>query len=178
MSNRVNIPEKYLDAFQKVINELESETGLMYQITINEFGKPMLDDKIIVGDFMERKKKLEVYETNQDYEEILGMYDSKSDLEARIHKLRCNELFFETKEIDWGNSKMEVGKCRRCSKYENKQGTPNATRADCCQNCMMSFSTKWNKIDVSECDGKIHKIKGRCGPYNVIEPIAQYKFVN
>ena len=179
MSNKINVPQKYLDEFQKILNELESETGLMYQIAINEFGKPMLDDKIIVGNFMERKKRIEVFEAKSDYNELLGTYDSKSDIEARIHKLKCDKFFSETKEIDWGNGKMEVGKCRRCGKYENKQGTPNPTKGDCCQNCGASFTlTKWYRISVSERDGKIDKIIGRCGPYNEIEMIAEYRFVN
>lgn len=177
MSNSV-IPEKYLNSLKSILEELELETGLMFQITIEQFGKSFSHNENVIGDFTKRKNRLEVFETEPDYDELLGIYESRDDIKKRIDNLRHNLLFSETKEYDEGGGYfITIGKCIKCNKYKNKKGAQNYVLLDCCQNCRHNWrDNKWNKISISNRDNIIYTIVGRSGRYNEIKTIAKYRF--
>jgi hypothetical protein len=71
------VPEKYLEQLQDILNKVEQETGRMFQITINEFGKS--DNVCIyIGKYDERPGKIEVYDMKTSYKIAANnVYDKK-----------------------------------------------------------------------------------------------------
>lgn len=175
-----DIPEKYKELLSTVLNQMESETGNMYQFTVNKFGNPS-NYNCIIGNFKNRNIKIEVYDTKPKYKELVDVYDSRVDLVNKIKNLRCNEIFEETKEIsDNMGGTITIGKCKNCHSYcENiPYRYPNTITSSCCQNdeCPKKILfSKWDDIYVSEWDGHIFQSSG--GSLSICHDIGKYKFI-
>lgn len=90
MKQRSEIPQKYKDMLQNVLNEMENETGNMYQFTINRFGNPS-NYNCIVGEFKTRDMKVQVFDMDSDHKELEGIYDSVNQIENKLNELRKKE---------------------------------------------------------------------------------------
>lgn len=165
LSSVVVIPIKYKDILQKVLNEIESETGDMYQITINKFGN-YSSDNFILGDFDSRAGSIvEVYDVDPEYKELEGIYYDLDTLKFKIKLLRGNELFHDFKEYTDTNGKTSIiGKCNQCNSYNENNPTRYCNFIDgICQNpnCsrVMQFP-KWEKVHIDKYGGTIYTANG------------------
>jgi len=176
-----NIPQKYKDLLQTLLNQMETETGNMYQFTVNKFGNPS-NYNYIVGDFKNRNMKIEVYDMKLDYKLLEGIYDSRNDILKKIKELRSFEIYEETKEfIDNNGRKFIIGKCKYCHSYNENVGNrcPNMIDSSCCQNSSCpkkSFYTIWDDLHVSEYDGDLYTASG--GSISICHTKGKYRFVN
>lgn len=169
-SNKTILPIKYQEKFENLLSELENESGEMYQITINKFGSISHCEQII-GDFASRNLKIEVYDCDPKFFELLGKYDSRNDLINKIKKLNNDIAFSEIIEStnDSGRNVI-IGKCIKC-------GHNNHVSIALCQNkkCKMDFRSDWFYVEVSKYDYSIYICYG--GRYAPCTTIAKYRFV-
>jgi hypothetical protein len=177
---KLNIPEKYANALQNILNEMEQETGNMYQFTVNCHGK-LSNYDYVIGDFDDRNFKIEVYDMIPGYSELEGVYDTKDDVIKKMRELGCGDMFEETK--DWKNSKgikYTIGKCKKCHSYNEgvPRTYPNIVDRDAvCQNkaCSTFLRSKWNYLQLSKYDSDIYESHG--GSVSVCEHKGRYRFV-
>ena len=178
---KVIIPEPYLDRFQKLLNDLEEETGSMYQLTFHQFDH---SDNQILGEFKTRQLGIEVYETDPKYSKLLGIYNSREALEDHLDELHNNEIFSEIK-VGGNNSHFtHIGKCRKCGKFNDEKDKNNNHRPNyvtgrnndmICQQCHHSFDTIWSYLRISSYNSTIFINAGR---YAECITVAKYRFVN
>lgn len=169
-SNKWNLPIKYQEKFEKLLSELENDSGEMFQLTINKFGVYSNENQII-GDFECRNLKIEVYECDPEYEELLGTYDSRDHLINKIKNINNKLAFSEIKESkNSSGSNIFIGKCIEC-------GHENDVRHALCQNtqCVTDFRSVWNYIRVSSHNYDIYICHG--GTFARCTNIGKYRFV-
>jgi hypothetical protein len=175
----MELPEKYKLQFKNLLQEMEAETGELFQITIDKFND--IKANYVLGDFTTRNCKLEIYEILPEYNELIGTYDSREEFSSLLKKLRCKELFSETKLYDAPNGKIWlIGKCKKCNSYHNNVDgrAPNVVDVTVCQNCHHTLYSKWDKVRLSNNCDSIYIPNGRCGTFTLIDNIGKYRFVN
>jgi hypothetical protein len=171
-----NLQQNHKDLLQQVLNQIETETGLKYQFTVNEFGN---HDTCIIGDFTKRSN-IEVYNMDPAYAHMNGVYETYSSIVDKIKELRVQDLFEETK--DWTDKKGEIhkiGKCKKCHSYNERiTELPTFVTSNCChnKNCSdrMLFS-KWDRLHVSKQDGTLYDCVG--GSLSICHTKGYYKFL-
>lgn len=152
MRQRSEIPQKYKDMLQNVLTQMESETGNMYQFTVNRFGNPS-NYNCVVGEFKTRNKKVEVYEMDTDHKELEGIYDSINDIINKLSELRKSEAYVMSEGVK--ATKSLLGAYYEYGMHQNNQ--------------------KWTGIRVSEHDDAIYYAAG--GSLSICEPRGKYRFV-
>lgn len=178
MDKSITVPDHYKVQLEELLNNLEKETGQIYQFTVNQFGF-YSNINMIIGDFTKRNLKIEVYEIDPEYSELLGIYNCREEFQNKIETLRCNEVFEEIKEIKWHKDDyIQIGKCKKCKSYNEgkKKYSPNYIRADLCQNCHADFRTKWWRVTISKNDYTIYTSEG--GRMSICTMIGKYRFVD
>jgi hypothetical protein len=156
-----DIPQKYKDLLQDVLNQMETETGNLYQFTVNKFGNPS-NYNYVVGDFKNRKFKIEVYDMDPEYKELEGVYDSRNAVLETIEVLK--NLDSQDKNIK--NSLDE--------KTEELLNSLNS-RKHIMEKCYRMHLSKWNDLHVSEHDGSIYTAAG--GSICICYTKGHYRFI-
>ena len=175
-----NIPQKYKDLLQNVLNQMESETGDMYQFTVNKFGNPS-NYNFIIGKFTNRNMKIQVYDMELEFKDLEGLYDSRDCVIAKIKEFRTADLFEETKEsIGHNGQKYIIGKCKFCHSYNDKISNrmPNTIGSNCCQNssCHKSLFSKWDNLHIDSYSNTLYTSDG--GSLSICDDVGKYKFIN
>jgi len=175
-----NIQPKYKEALQQLLNQMEKETGNMYQITVNKFGN-YHDCACIIGEFKKRELMLRVFDMDPEYKALEGIYLSKADIDKKLQELREQEMYEETKHYTDNIGIIEtIGKCKRCHSYnENVPGRcPNFTNLNICQNkdCCWSLYSHWDNIHADDFRGTIYQDNG--GSLSVCFTRGKYEFIS
>lgn len=172
-------PKSYQKLLEDILNQLEAETGQLYQFTINKFGTAN-NENLVIGDFNSRPSRIEVYDMDPDYRGLQGIYNNKSEIENKILELRGDDLFEEMKDWTDHTSKVyKIGKCKQCHSYN--EGVPNSfpnvnSLHGCCQNrsCLRRILSKWDDIHISQHNGNIYSASGSVSICNFK---GKYRFV-
>lgn len=188
-----DIPQKYKERLQALLEEMEAETHDMYQFTINKFGNST-NYNYVVGEFKSRDKPIVIYGMKEGYEALEGGYATRNAAVQKLKELVANDRFEETN--DWVRESdghvFKLGKCRKCHSYnENapeypvKSGDstiqcrrfPNTIESNVCQNieCGAHLESKWSDLTVSENDFTVYECGG--GSLSVCKTKGLYKFV-
>lgn len=175
------ISTKFEEKLLNLLNEMENETGELYEISIMKFDSN--EKKQIIGEIKKRQLTIEVYDMIDDYSELNGVYANYDDIEDKIAKMGYNEKYEELKEIEYEGQKELIGKCRNCHKYNDESKNynrkcPNFVRLFTCQTrgCNDDRESKWRMIRVSSSYTSIYKSGG--GRFAELTPIGKYKFIN
>lgn len=115
---------------QSVLDQIEKESGSMYQITVHKFGK-YADKQIVVGDFTKRENPIEVYDMKPGYEELNGTYPNRLAVETRIKELQLLDLFDgEYPKIESDRRTCLNANCKACGSRHDIQliGGPTSHR--------------------------------------------------
>jgi hypothetical protein len=177
MESNHSVPPAYIEQLQTVLSQLESETGSMYQITLQQFGH---NGTHIVGNFDKRPNQIEVYNMDPLFQELNGVYQSKDEIVNKIKELRANDIFEETRQyINHLGHSYAIGKCKVCHSYNDYVGNsvPNHISSNCCQNrsCPQpSLHSKWDNVELS--DGTIYQHNG--GSLSICHTKGYYKFIS
>ena len=179
MSATIDIPEKYKQQLNNLLNQMEDETNNMYQFTINTFGYAS-NQNCIIGDFKKRNSQIEIYNVEDQYKELVGVYNSRDDIKNKIQSLENNEVFEETKEwVNKQGTKFIIGKCKACHSYNENvlNRFPNIVGSSCQNdNCRRSsFDTKWKNVQLSDFNNMIFVSAG--GSMSRCYEIGKWKFV-
>ncbi len=75
------IPAKYKSLLQGILNLIETETGCIYQMTLNKYGDED-GTGCVIGDINERE--IEVYDMDSSDTELEGTYDTQADLFTKL----------------------------------------------------------------------------------------------
>jgi hypothetical protein len=78
--NSIDIPNKFKERLERIINDLEYETGNNYQIAVNQFGFHE-NQCCLVREFRKRKNII-VYDMVEDYKGLEGIYETFDDIYA------------------------------------------------------------------------------------------------
>jgi hypothetical protein len=169
---------KYESELQSLLNRFEFETGKRFEITLTEFGG---HTPFVIGDFHDRDLRVEVYDVDSGFEQLIDTYRDIKKLEKHICCLRAKEFFSECKEWKDPNDgkKYVIGKCKFCNSYNDDRTDgecPNVISSDgsMCRTlkCTAKYnSTKWDRITVQKKSGVILDMS------NNSKIIAYYKFV-
>lgn len=92
-----DIPEKYQQALSEILQQLESETGSLYQFRVEKFGQPKTSS--VIGSFLRREEKIEVYSMNEEYKALEGIYENYSELQKRIASLANDDEIWSNLRI-------------------------------------------------------------------------------
>lgn len=134
---KATIPQKYQDMLQSILEQMESETGNMYQITINTFGIHS-NYNTMIGNFNRKSYKIKVHNMKPGLEELEGIYNDKNEVYKKIKMFRASERYYDFKEYtDKRGKTYTIGKCKHCHSYnENNSNNsgPNNIDNRCCQN--------------------------------------------
>lgn len=170
MSEKAKIPQKYEDMLQNVLEQMEAETGNMYQFTVNTFGiHPQYNT--IIGNF-NRDYKIQVCNMKKGYEELEGIYNNKSEVYKRVRMLRAMEYYYDFKEYtDKYGKTYTIGKCKICNSYNENvpNRSPNNIDNSCCQNDQCSKKVRFSKWDNIELDHHTDKIWDNGGGGGIFE---------
>ena len=139
-------PPETINQLNNIFKQLESQTGSMFQITLTKFGPE--NRSVVIGAFPE-KRNIRVKNAQSDFTEIVGDYETFTELENKIRQLAHHYKFNEhlVKEND-----TLYGKCPSCK-------TNNPVNLIACQNCYSRFpESKWSGIVINHGSGEIHYI--------------------
>lgn len=104
----IKIPAKYHEQFSNVLDALEKETGLLYQITIAQHNT-YIDNNLILGEFSKRNIKIMVYDMDDEYKELEGIYDNIDNVKEKIKELgqqtqnSIHKMIFGAQESKWSD---------------------------------------------------------------------------
>lgn len=127
MSKQIDLPKDCKDLIQQILDYIETETGEMHEIKISRFGH-YEQHSLVIGDFEKRTNKIEVYEMEEEYKELIGIYDSKNDVRAKITQLMINDVCEARKQA----------------------------KIDCeTKNCHSYYNSKWNNMMLDHYTGWI-----------------------
>ncbi len=175
-----NIPPKFEEKLLNLINEMENETGELYEINVMKFNSNTNGQKI--GEIRKRQMKIKVYDMTEEYDELNGIYDNYEVIEDKIRKMKYYEIYEELKTIDFRGKEQLIGKCKKCHKYNDDTNydrkCPNVVELLICQtpNCNKYMGLKWQCVIVSTQNNEIYKSGG--GRYAECVRIGKYQFIN
>lgn len=175
-----DIPQKYEELLQNVLNEMELETGNMYQFTVCKFGNPS-NYNCVIGQFKKRNFKIEVHSMDPEYKELEGMYNSRNEVVDKIWELRANDMFEEIKDwVDARGRQFKIGKCKNCHSYNENvpKRHPNIIDINCCQNSKCynkHLSSIWDGMHISDYCTSIYQSGG--GSLSVCHDKGKYRFI-
>lgn len=174
--NSAILPEKYQLLIENLRQELQKETGCLYQFHISRYGD--MSGGLTIGDFKSIKQPITITKMAPGYEDLIGSYDSIDDAQKRLTFLLIHEKYEETKTIQYIGKDTMIGKCRMCHSYnENKPGrVPNRVVLDTCQNCTKIYESKWLDVEISRSTPKVIKYSGRAGEYRFYDNIGEYQW--
>ena len=159
ITNIMNFPEYYKSKFILLLNELEQDTGNMYQLDIFQHD---VSGKIILNEFVKRSYKVEVFNMKESYKELNGIYDNLEAVESKIRQLHNIEI-----KLKSGTYKT----CRSCSEYDEN-----------CSNCQFVSEifreSEWSELYVDKYHCIIFKTTHSVGSLgSLIESCGTYKFI-
>lgn len=95
------VPDKFVSAFNILLEELERETGILYSVSVHETGsyKPL-----VIKPF-ERRRKYIVCDMKSEYKELEGEYNSIYEIKKKIIELKYGNLL--TSDIAWHSFKKD-----------------------------------------------------------------------
>jgi hypothetical protein len=175
-----DIPQKYKDALQNILDQMESETDSMYQFTVNKFGNPS-NYNYVIGEFKNRPLKIEIYNMNAEYSELEGIYNSRNEILEKIQSLQCADRFEELKDwTDQHGTTHKLGKCKYCHSYNENipNRSPNYSTSDYCQNDLCPhrrLNSRWENFCLSAHDSSIYTHGG--GSLSICHTKGHYRFV-
>lgn len=179
MKEKATIPQKYQDMLQNILDQMELETGNMYQFTINTFGL-YSNYNTIIGNF-NRNNKIKVHNMKPGFEDLEGIYDNKSEIHKKIKLLKASEKYYDFKEhTDKCGKTSTIGKCKNCHSYndDNPKRMPNDIDFGCCQNdqCTkrMHFS-KWENLELDHYNNNIYQSSG--GSISISHKIGYWQMI-
>lgn len=164
------IPKKYQDMLQSLLDDLEKETGKTLEITIKEFGPS--DDLTkwhhTFGSINSRES-IRVYNMKPEYAELEAYYDSKAVLIEQIERLkRINKfeklVYFSTREV--------YTMCPICRNLCDINSNI-CSNVLCMDRTLLKISNIWDDVDVDEENGDIVILKHKELP----KVIGHYEFV-
>jgi hypothetical protein len=179
----MEIPDKFRGAFQSLLDQMEQETGNLYQLKIDQFDylRTYSEPEYTIGDFTTRPFQIEIYDMKPEYKALEGLYNTRNDVINKIQELRCNDLFEEIK--DWTDNRgyvYKIGKCKNCHSYNEDflNRSPNTISSNCCQNNACPnrwFNSKWNDVKISTNDTTIYTCDG--GTLSICHMKGHYRFI-
>ena len=167
---KANIPQKYKDMLQNILELMEKETGNMYQFTVNTFGVQN-HYNCIIGNF-NRNYKIKICEMKSGYEELEGIYNNKKEIYDKVKMLRANERYYDFKEYtDKRGKTYTIGKCKHCNSYNENNPTMSANNIDnsCCQNDKCTKKIHFSKWDNIQLDHNTNQIWDNGGGGGICE---------
>lgn len=104
------------------------------------------------------KDKIAVYNMNDDYKELEGVYDSIKEIYDLIRNLRNNDLFDKIENIKLDDSTLILGRCKNCGKFGNVNNKGilikvNSIFTNYCENnkCInRAMYSKWSHIELDD----------------------------
>lgn len=186
------IPEEYMKLFEKLLNDIETKTGKIVEITLKEFGSSDNPSKWnhTFGD-INKRSKIQITTMDSEYSELWGVYSSFNDCNSRIKKLQIRDKFENQRGFSFGSSyskytdycslHFEVGQCKKCHMWGNLDEYGNYSAittigSDYCANTLCpdrKMTTIWDDVEISRTNGDIIK-KRESGIYDVI---GHYTFI-
>ena len=154
----IEIPQKYEQEFTRLLTELEQETGSMYELKIFKYGT-YTDNQKIIGELSKRKFPVEVYDMEDKYKRLNGIYESTDAIKVKLFELDIED------HRDF-NTRIELA----------KQATSiigkifNATANE-------SYESIWSEINVSTSDNVIWISGGDVSDMTIMNIIGKYKAV-
>ena len=152
------IPNHYRDKLEKLLGELEQETGQLYTFKVRQYGK---QSDLKIKPF-ENRGNYRVYNMTTGYEALEGNYNDEFDLSDKINLLRLQnavekdvmvelykEKIYKPTEIpDDKRLNLEVRSrddqyegvvwvCPKCSHYKDNVST-------ICQKCFFTIRSHWD----------------------------------
>lgn len=175
----IEIPQKYKDALQTMLNTMESETGEMYQFTVNKFGC-YSNYNCVIGNFNKRPHKIEIYNMDPNYQLLEGVYDDKEAVRKQIKILKGSESFYDFKDYTNQNGyTFTIGKCKSCHSYnENISNTSPNNIDGICQNPQCKGSARfsiWNGVQLDHFTDDIYQSGG--GSISICHTKGKWRYV-
>lgn len=181
----INIPtpiiisDNHIKKLEQVINELESEYGAMFEISIRQYGHN--DDKKTIIKPIINRGPVRVHSMRYNYKELEGEYNTLDDVNKKVKKLSFDELsknFMKNYKLDDSNNsnkkKVMKWQCKECNHIHKPFDNQKYVYiGNLCQGCHIRLTDKWEDVVVYE-----HKIfKGDGGSsVCILDPIGFVTF--
>ncbi len=159
LNQPINLDENIEQEFVNIINKLESQTGKLYQVILQENGTPINNDRVIKP-FQNRSTFL-IYDLLPEYADLAGTYHSYAEIENKLKLLYV--YFAKSYKQHPDNPNTYIWECPSCSTYgDGEYSIYNSSGNSICQSegCNFWVHSKYENVVVNLHNGLVFKSGG------------------